>query len=69
MRVTLTDREIITLVDAVHDLADEYEQIFGACGWDSEDVAARRKQYDEMLEVARKLQEKIMRKKRKEGFA
>lgn len=69
MRVTLTDAEMVILIDAVHDLADEYEQIFDACGWDSEDVAARRKQYGEMLEVSRKLQEKIMRKKRKEGFA
>ena len=69
MRVTLTDAEMVILIDAVHDLADEYEQIFDACGWDAEDVAARRKQFDEMLAVARKLKGKLMRKKRKEGFA
>lgn len=67
MRITLTEQEITTMIDAVYDLADEYMQIFDACGWDSEDVAARRKQFDEMLTVARKLKGKIMRKKRKEG--
>lgn len=62
MRITLTEQEIKTLIDAIHDLADEYEQIFDACGWDSEDVTARRKQFDEMLDVARKLKGKLRRK-------
>lgn len=69
MNWTLSKEGVKILIEAVHDLADEYEQIFDAAGWESEDTAARRKQYHEMLAVARKLKASLQRRERKEKSA